>query len=245
MGGCCGKPQQLDSCGLASYEPILSRLRPGDLILFRSKTLKAAAQRLVCKAEFDHVAILVHDWHCGEDGTLPCCPSEMKDWRNKLHAIDRSDPHFLPWHTLEATGSGVDVYPFNRKRIRMYNGVVAVRRLQIPEELRAEFEKKLMEFVNRVKGCPYPSNVISLLRAASILGPSKDPSDLQSFFCSELVAACYQHAGVLSSARFANMYVPGDFSTTGCPRRAAKLNPRYHCHDYPRTTVMTARMQPS
>ena len=85
---------------------------------------------------------------------VPCCRPHVKELRKRLHARTPTDPHFQPWHTLESTGSGVDVFPFNRHRIKSFDGVVAIRRLRVPAGWdRTKLCDQLMEFMNRVKGC--------------------------------------------------------------------------------------------
>jgi len=205
---------------------VIERIRPGDIVLFRNTHARGAAQRLFCGTDWDHIGIIVQDLECGENG-VPCCGEYTKKWQLDRRVRDSNDPWGKPWHTLEAMGDGVDVYPFSSDQVATFNGVQAVRRLHIPADKRPEAEARLTEFVRQVKGCPYSKRLITLLRAAKYFGENDEEGDLQSFFCSELVATAWKAMGVLPADRNANMYIPGDFSSTGDPARAAALNPGY------------------
>jgi len=228
MGSCCcvhasKAPTSItEHSGLASYGAIIQKIRPGDIILFRNSHAQAAAQRLFCGTDWDHVGLVVQDYHCGEDG-VPCCGQDTKAWQAERREKKPSDPWGRPWHTLEAMSNGVDVYPFSSEQVKHFRGVQSVRRLHIPPERRPAAEARLTEFVDQVKGMPYSKTVLTLVRAANYFGTNDLEGDLQCFFCSELVAAAYKAMGVLEPSRNCNMYIPGDFSTTGDPARAATL----------------------
>jgi len=206
MGSCCcvhasKAPTSItEHSGLASYGAIIQKIRPGDIILFRNSHAQAAAQRLFCGTDWDHVGLVVQDYHCGEDG-VPCCGQDTKAWQAERREKKPSDPWGRPWHTLEAMSNGVDVYPFSSEQVKHFRGVQSVRRLHIPPERRPAAEARLTEFVDQVKGMPYSKTVLTLVRAANYFGTNDLEGDLQCFFCSELVAAAYKAMGVLFWAK--------------------------------------------
>lgn len=227
---CVQKPRDCEwgaeTLGRADYAGVIKKIQPGDIVLYRSNHARAVAQRVFCGTEFDHVGILVKDFHCGEDG-VPCCGPETKRWQAEQRRKDPNSPLGQPWHTLEAMGDGVDVYPFTAEQVQHFNGVQAVRRVKMPDKMRRKAEPLLHAFMNKVKGMPYSPNALSVMRAANFFGENQEEGDLQSFFCSELVAAAWKAMDVLPKKRHSNMYIPGDFSTSGDPDRAAVLNHGY------------------
>ncbi len=69
-------------------------------------------------------------------------------------------------------------------------------------------------FVDRVDGLPFPTPLSTAFPANYAAGLAGGTLYTGTFFCSQLVAASYQHMGLLSMDRWpANSYVPGSFAT--------------------------------
>jgi hypothetical protein len=97
-------------------------------------------------------------------------------------------------------------------RIRAFGGEIASRKLA--PALSRQATLQLDQFAERVHALPYDSNKWSVARALRRRNRAPESS---GFFCSQLVAAAYQHIGLLPdppAGMHANNYVPPDFSST-------------------------------
>src|SRR5262249_36785829 len=97
-----------------------------------------------------------------------------------------------------------------RSWITHYADETAIRRLHV--ERTDAMRAALLAFYEEVRGRPYETRRMQLLR--SMLGPlltNREP-DLSSLFCSELVAEALQRMGVLAARPPSNAYTPKDFS---------------------------------
>ncbi|KAL6060532.1 cGMP-dependent protein kinase [Balamuthia mandrillaris] len=110
---------------------------------------------------------------------------------------------------LESTMDGVDVY-FLDSRLDFYRetATLGIRRLQNCNRDNAMIQS-MMNFVDSVLGKPYNKNFVQMVRGK--YGQRNQQDSLSSFFCSQLVAAAYQHMGLLSPSVAANNYLPNHF----------------------------------
>jgi hypothetical protein len=98
---------------------------------------------------------------------------------------------------LEAIPDGVNMFNLNN-RLKYYheNSKVGIRRLEWASRT-PEMNTILFAFVEEVLGRPYKqlANIMEFVRA---LRQANQTENLQSIFCSELVAAAYKRIGLLS-----------------------------------------------
>jgi hypothetical protein len=64
-------------------------------------------------------------------------------------------------------------------------------------------------FVRAHCGKSYEDSIVSMIRAKF---KSNKEEDLSTIFCSELIAACYKHLGLLSQSQNASNFTPKDFA---------------------------------
>jgi hypothetical protein len=83
-----------------------------------------------------------------------------------------------------------------------------VRQLDGPIE--RHHEDRLMEVIGRFDGRPFP-RMGGLVRQWIRARVRRRPSSLETIYCAELVAATYQHMGLLPDHRPASWYDPGKF----------------------------------
>lgn len=84
-----------------------------------------------------------------------------------------------------------------------------------------DMKNALATFIEEVKGRPYKMNILELWRA---LRTSNSRDNLNTIFCSQLVAAAYQRMGLLSEETASNNYLPVDFARA-CPLLKGTLEP--------------------
>lgn len=159
------------------YDALRPELDTGDLVLFSGRGLVSATIKLFSRSRWSHVGmvyrVVEHDlvllW---ESTTL-----------TKLKDLDTGTAR-----------QGVQLVPL-QQRLLSYPGEVAVRRLEGPR--RAEHLARLQAFRAEVRGRPYETSKLTLLRAALDLGTplGENHGDLSSLFCSELVIEAYRRAG--------------------------------------------------
>lgn len=171
-------------------------LKTGDLILMASLHRQHLIQQSYTGCRWAHVGIVFRD-------PLPCGEAHMGLFESTRIAT-------CPDLRTGAMYEGVQLTALDR-RIASFDGEIAIRQLRPP--LSAAASDLLAAFVNLSHGLPFNANKWTAAR--SILRKNKAPLGLR-FFCSELVAAALQHAGVLQAppgGRFASNYIPADFAS--------------------------------
>jgi hypothetical protein len=190
-----------------SLDEAVATAATGDVWLFRGRSLADRAIQTVTNSPVNHVGMVV--------------------------ALDDLPP--LLWHA-ELGRSLPDVWTGERQRgvqlhrladaVATWTGRYGQRAWvrQLEGELERHHEDRLMEMIERFDGRPFPTALglarqwltgrfaarpgLGRLRRDRVLGPS---SSLESVYCAELVAATYQHMGLLPAQRPASWYDPGRF----------------------------------
>lgn len=171
---------------LENWDDVSGTLQTGDVILFHSPDLVSEAIDVVTDARYSHVAMVVRD--------LPGAPSS---------------PLAL-WQAFEPEGGVViDGLPdFLHTYHHDDRGSFACRHLEM--ERTPAMEEKLLEFIEKVKGRPFPT--VTGMVTHYIEGRLRIDSGERSFFCSNLVADTWQHMGIIDHSSPANGYAPADFA---------------------------------
>jgi hypothetical protein len=165
----------------------------GDIWLFRGRSLADRAIQTMTNSPVNHVGMVV--------------------------ALDDMQP--LLWHA-ELGRSLPDVWTGERRRgvqlhvlrdaVRTwddkYDQRAWVRRLEGGKVMR-EHEDRLMEVINRFDGKPFPTT--PGLIGTWLNGRARRSSSKETIYCAELVAATYQHMGMLPGRRPPSWYDPGKF----------------------------------
>jgi hypothetical protein len=167
----------------------------GDVWLFRGRSLADRAIRTVTNAPVNHVGMVV--------------------------ALDDLPP--LLWHA-ELGRSLPDVWTGQRQRgVQLHLLADAVTTWQQRYEQRAwvrqlagstlerEQEDRLMEIIARFDGHPFPTMPRLARRWVTGRLRRRPTAALETIYCAELVAATYQHMGLLPDRRPASWYDPGAF----------------------------------
>jgi hypothetical protein len=165
----------------------------GDLWVFRGRSLADRAIQTLTNSPVNHVGMAV--------------------------AIDDLPP--LLWHA-ELGRSLPDVWTGERQRgVQLHLLADAVRTWgerygqrawmrQLDGRLERHHEDRLMEVIARFDGRAFPRPG-GLARQWLTARVRRRPSSLETVYCAELVAATYQHMGLLPDRRPASWYDPGRF----------------------------------
>jgi hypothetical protein len=176
-----------------SFDEAVDTAATGDIWLFRGASVADTAIRTFTNAPVNHVgmAVALDDlppllWHAELGRSLPDV------WTGEHH-------RGVQLHLLADA-----VTTWRRK----YGQRAWVRQLDGP--LERHHEDRLMEVIGRFDGRPFPrmGGVARQWIRARVRGR---PSSLETIYCAELVAATYQHMGLLPERRPASWYDPGKF----------------------------------
>ena len=166
--------------------------KTGDILLFRGFEKHSKCQRSLTGADYDHVALLVRQG--------------------------------LILYVYESTGKdGVKLRPWRDFRMNLWNLLydkMSFRQLIIDKEKInvTEFQKnieiKCNEFIKMTKGLKYTLSGCGFCCKCSMkkYGKDKKWGEYKGYFCSQLVAAAYNHMGLLTDDIDIGYYLPGSFS---------------------------------
>jgi hypothetical protein len=178
--------------GSLSLEDAVATAATGDLWLFRGRSLADRAIRAVTNSPVNHVgmAVAIDDlpallWHAELGRSLPDVWTGARQRGVQLHLL------------ADAATTWYERYR-QRAWVRPLEG-----------QVERHHEDRLMEAIARFDGRPFPTT-LGLVRQW-LIGRLRRSSSLETVYCAELVAATYQHMGLLSSRRPASSYDPGRF----------------------------------
>jgi len=164
----------------------------GDLWLFRGRSLPDLAIRTFTNAPVNHVGMVVAIddlppllWHAELGRSLPDVWTGKRQRGVQLHLLADAAAVWMRRHRQRAW----------------------VRHLE--GEIERRHEDRLMETIERFDGRPFPTTP-GLVRQW-LTGRLRRSSKLEAIYCAELVAATYQHMGLLPRRRPASWYDPGRF----------------------------------
>ena len=191
------------------YTQIRNKLETGDIVLFSGKGGISAGIKWFTISKWSHVGMVVRlpDWNMvllWESTTLSNI-ADVMDGKAK---------------------QGVQLVALS-ERLRTYGGEAAIRRLSVKRT--AAMNNALMKLRQEVKGRPYETSKVELVKAAYDGWWGENTENLSSLFCSELVAEAYQRMGLLSNAKRAlasNEFTPKDFSAAADPALKLLKNAR-------------------
>ena len=191
------------------YTQIRNKLETGDIVLFSGKGGISAGIKWFTISKWSHVGMVVRlpDWNMvllWESTTLSNI-ADVMDGKAK---------------------QGVQLVALS-ERLRTYGGEAAIRRLSVKRT--AAMNNALMRLRQEVKGRPYETSKVELVKAAYDGWWGENTENLSSLFCSELVAEAYQRMGLLSNAKRAlasNEFTPKDFSAAADPALKLLKNAR-------------------
>jgi len=179
--------------GSLSLDDAVATAATGDIWLFRGRSIADRAIRAVTNSPVNHVGMVVAIddlpplmWHAELGRSLPDVWSGERHRGVQLHLL------------ADAAATWYQRYR-QRAWVRALEG----------GELSRRHEDRLMEVIERFDGRPFPTT-LGLARQW-VNGRLRRSSSLETVYCAELVAATYQHMGLLPSRRPASWYDPGRF----------------------------------
>lgn len=176
-----------------TLEDAVATASTGDIWLFRGKSLADVAIRTVTNSPVNHVGMVVAIddlppllWHAELGRSLRDVWTGEFQRGVQLHRLDEA---VIKWN--------------ERYRQRAWTR-------QLEGTIERQHEDRLMETIERFDGRPFPTTP-GLARQWATGRFRRRSSSLETVYCAELVAATYQHMGLLPSRRPASWYDPGRF----------------------------------
>jgi hypothetical protein len=180
------------SAAALPFDDAIATASTGDVWLFRGRSLADRAIQAATNSPVNHVGMVValDDlppllWHAELGRSLPDV------WTGERH-------RGVQLHLL---ADGVATW---RERYRQRAWV-----RQLEGTIQRHHEDRLMGVIERFDGRPFPTTP-GLVRQF-VNGRLRRSSSLETIYCAELVAATYQHMGLLPARRPASWYDPGRF----------------------------------
>lgn len=167
-----------------TFENFMENCNNGDILLFRGKKINNKLLRSITRSKYDHVGLVVRG---------PAGP-----------------------YLFDATGDGICLHTFKKfARKRWYEPYQYVCRRALKWkntdgkdiEMPKIYIDKLHKFVEKTVGMHYRLTPGALMNHTSKSRLRKK----KGYFCSELVAAAYQHMNILPMEPQAQKYWPGTF----------------------------------
>jgi hypothetical protein len=175
-----------------AFDDAIATASTGDIWLFRGRSLADRAIQAATNSPVNHVGMVValDDlpallWHAELGRSLPDVWTGERHRGVQLHVL------------ADAVANWNERYR-QRAWVRQLEGTI-----------QRHHEDRLMEVIDRFDGRPFPTT-LGLVRQF-LNGRLRRSSSLETIYCAELVAATYQHMGLLPGRRPASWYDPGRF----------------------------------
>jgi hypothetical protein len=180
------------SAAALPFDEAIASAVTGDVWLFRGRSLADRAIQAATNSPVNHVGMVValDDlppllWHAELGRSLPDVWTGERHRGVQLHVL------------ADAVATWNERYR-QRAWVRQLEGTI-----------QRHHEDRLMEVIDRLDGRPFPTTP-GLVRQF-LNGRLRRSSSLETIYCAELVAATYQHMGLLPQRRPASWYDPGRF----------------------------------
>ncbi len=181
------------------FDTIESQLRTGDLLLFSGKSWTSEGIKQLTASFWSHVGLVWRITEGPHAGTLAVWESTtLAD----LVDLDTDTAHPGVQRVDLRARLGACLAAGYRVGVRQLSEPLDAPRLEALEALRVE-----------LVGRPYEEGQLELLCAVCEGAFGDNEANLDSLFCSELVAEAYQRMGLLDVTHASNEFTPRDFSS--------------------------------
>mmetsp|Transcript_12278 Transcript_12278/g.12675 ORF Transcript_12278/g.12675 Transcript_12278/m.12675 type:complete len:478 (+) Transcript_12278:23-1456(+) len=168
------------------------KVNTGDILLFKCMQVSSSFYKEYQGSHYSHVGIVLK--------------------RNGIpYVYESSVGEFIVDVDQNCVKNGVMLSPL-KERLYDHYGTICWRHLVVPDRVEGEFETIMEDIIKKNAQKYYGGEIKEYLKGGlNIPGLEND----EKFFCSELVAYCYQQLGLLSPDRASNTYLVPDFTSVG------------------------------
>ncbi|KAL4500404.1 hypothetical protein ABPG72_003355 [Tetrahymena utriculariae] len=168
-----------------SQKEFIEQADTGDLILFRGKSIEARLQRAFTGSDFDHVALVLK--YSTSDLFV------MEALGGKIGKVI-----LFRWNL------------FQKNRWYEFYDKIVYRKLNMNRTNQAL--TNLEKFIQYALNKKYKFTLGKIMRKKTSHKEESDQNEDRTFFCSELIAACYKKLAILKEETACSSYLPGHFS---------------------------------
>jgi hypothetical protein len=204
-----------DDCSMTIKE-ICQIVRSGDIILFSGASWTSWFVTMFCASRYSHIGIVYR------------APGQPPQLFESIKSDDDGSPNCDVRTGKHRVGVRLVDLKLLLKSFRGY--AIAVRTLTTPatmaisEHMDEHMTKSIARSIERYGYLPYEHRWFNFVVARyNFMRLNVDEPD--ALFCSELVARCFQEAGLLSPERSSVQYLPDDFSQMGAIHLSYPLSP--------------------
>ena len=199
-----------------NFKEFGAKANTGDLILFRGYANESQLQRVFTKADYDHVGILfrkdniLHVYEStGKDGV------KLRPWPEFITYLWYLLYEKMALRSLKITIEAMQKYISDEKEKYQINELINVN-MNNHKNVREIFydflNKNINDFIEHTEDKKYSFSKTGYICNSTM---RKNTLNRKGYSCSELVAACYFHSGIISGQLDASNYLPGNFSRGG------------------------------
>lgn len=186
-----------------TIDDVCNAVDNGDVLLFSGESQLSAIVTLFCGSQWSHVGIV-------------------------YRASERSDP--MLFESVKSDDNtdnpvGVRLLPLRKALMDFRGNAVAMRALCIPTSIvqadkgvekrwRDHMRESMQRCIEEHRGKKYETRTLNFI-FARFTSLSIHYETRERLFCSELVAICYQEAGILYNAPSCIQFIPDDFCEAG------------------------------
>ena len=188
--------------------------KTGDIMLFRGYARESRFQRMITNVEYDHVAILVkqnsilHVYEStGKEGV------KLRPWQEFLTYLWYLLYEKMVFRPLVITEKRMKEYITEYKESLNDESINTIfnNENNIEKQFYYILDKKVEDFIDKTKDKKYSFSKLGFLCNSHM----RKDNNRKGYSCSELVSACYYHAGLITDELDATNYLPGHFSRLG------------------------------
>jgi hypothetical protein len=197
-------PSAVEYC--YTIEEVLKVARTGDLVFESGNSVISNFVETECGSKWSHIAMVYKDKifeAVRYDDT-----HTVKGKRNNKHAVGCR---------LRDIREYFYEFKFDNSNAIAIRHILTKRPCIDANYFQRFIEQKLETIVNNLIGKPYNSDAKTLLIARIGWNSLLPPDTNESYFCSSLVAKCYQKIGLLDKTRCPFSFLPDDFAKKDFP----------------------------
>ena len=200
-----------------NYKEFNSKAYTGDILLFRGFSKESHLQRVFTNADYDHVAVLLRKNNIlyvyestGKDGV------KLRPWQEfimYLWYLLYEKMVFRPLIVDEETMKKYVIKENKKENNNILYNIDMYNSAKIKEKFDYFLNKNVNNFIEQTEDRKYSFSKTGYICSSTM--KKNSITNRKGYSCSELVAACYYHSGIISDKLEASNYLPGAFSRNG------------------------------
>jgi len=216
-----------------SSEELLKTCQTGDMIFWKGPSLVSRAIEKITKCPYSHVSMVIKGVVVAKNGQVFGTPGLVQ----LFQATTGAQEEIIGGKTVQIK-TGVMLNPLASVISNMQDGKEPgdIRRISynnMDTSKVMEIKSKMKEFASNTLGLPYDSGIKNVpinmrhIIAGKLGIPTKHTN---GYYCSDLVAKCLQHAGVLDNEHQSTWYSPKELTSDG-PTMGLNMGVTYADHE--------------